>query len=626
MRSGGIVSIGTSNSKQYGLVMSCEPLTDLKQAVRNADFTLKKVRGGGRIFTREFLRAVFDIAQWHACGVGAVLHALAPQWTFEDAGGLRAAHSPNLEEGWDEVQHVKREKNSTSKTITEQVIGVQRERYEHINKTVHDLLSTGKSCLTLTPTVIETVLLGEYLQNSLNVKTDCEVIILHGELTPIRARNAWRKIATSEKPIVVVGTPAALSCPLKNIGAIILERAGAYGYHRTEQRPYLDLSECARLYAEQIDAVFISLSPAPLISTIYTHLNPLPKRKGVDQCKIIDMRPPAQSPDAPIKKHKFQLFAPETITAIKTALEADGNVLLICARRGLATSTICDDCGSAVTCKKCDSMLVLRDTNKTNASRFFQCNRCGTESSTKILCETCKGWRLKMLGVGTEGVAQEARILFPFAKIITLEEKTSNGRNTAKMAREFADSRGAILVSTEGILQHLYHPVAQIIVVSIDSFLCAPEFSASEHAARLLASCRDTSAEPLIIQTRLPEHPAVAAIKNNDWSIFIRQEHKARKQLSYPPYSALVRISLEGSAEKIHTLRDSYIKILAQHNPQNFSGHVVPNPRAKTPRAREHILLRIPAEKWPDKKLITFLRLLPQSVEISINPQSVFRD
>lgn|GEM_PF-3235629 len=619
MPDGGIVAIGSSDSKQYGLIMSCEPLEDLKQSVRNADFSLKKVRGGGRIFTREFLRAVFDIARWNACGAGAVLHAMTPQWALVDA----VAGKENLS---DTFAGEKRAIGvSAIKIEKENIIGTRESRFAHMSRIAREEFTKQKTCLILAPTIIEVARLGSYLQNEFSAENDCEIIILHGGLTTIRARNAWRKIASSKKPLIVVGTPIAISCPLKNIGAIMLERAGAYGYNRTEQRPFLNLGECARLYAESIGAKFISLSPAPLVCESSPHH--LPKERLNGNCKVIDMRPPPQSPDAPIKKHRFQLFATETIATISATLADEKNVLLICARRGLATSTICDDCGSTVLCKKCYVPLILHEAGvNANTARFFQCPRCGVESSTRILCATCSGWRLKMLGVGTEGVAKEAHAQFPEKKIMTLEEKTANSRSVAKMAQDFTCSRGALLVATDGILQHIDAQVEQIIIVSVDSFLCVPEFSASEQASQLLTSCRDLSHSPLIVQTRLPEHPAIVATQNNNWDIFMRQEHNARKQLSYPPYSTLVRISLEGALEKTHIARDNYMKILAQNNPQTFSGHVAQSPRAKSTRVREHILLRIPIQQWPDQKLINFLRLLPQSVEICINPKSVFMD
>src|SRR3989344_3589500 len=71
---GSIAKIPARGKTMFGLVMKCAPLSDMKQHVRTAGFTLQKITGGsGRIVTREFLRAAFELGNWHACSAGAVL-------------------------------------------------------------------------------------------------------------------------------------------------------------------------------------------------------------------------------------------------------------------------------------------------------------------------------------------------------------------------------------------------------------------------------------------------------------------------------------------------------------------------------------------------------------------------
>ena len=270
---GGVVAIGPSTSKQYGLVMSCAPLSDLKQSVRNADFSLKKVRGGGRIFTREFLRAAFEMARLHACGAGAIIYGIMPQWVLESVSGGKTS----LPEAWTE----KKEKASPSPASTEAFVGTRKMRREKMCEIVHAELNAKKSCLIIAPTIIET----EYIAVSLREEGEFgeQVVLLHSGLTVTRARAAWKKIAETDTPLVVVGTAAALSAPVRNIGAIILERADARGYHRTEQRPFLDIGKCAEMYAGEAGAKFVTMAAAPMVSQPFAtpHLpsgHPLPLR------------------------------------------------------------------------------------------------------------------------------------------------------------------------------------------------------------------------------------------------------------------------------------------------------------------------------------------------------------
>jgi primosomal protein N' (replication factor Y) len=55
----------------------------------------------------------------------------------------------------------------------------------------------------------------------------------------------------------------------------------------------------------------------------------------------------------------------------------------------------------------------------------------------------------------------------------------------------------------------------------------------------------------VLVQTFNPEHPAIQAAVRHDYAAFARQELPVRKMLSYPPFSAMVRLVIRGPSEDV---------------------------------------------------------------------------
>jgi primosomal protein N' (replication factor Y) len=51
----------------------------------------------------------------------------------------------------------------------------------------------------------------------------------------------------------------------------------------------------------------------------------------------------------------------------------------------------------------------------------------------------------------------------------------------------------------------------------------------------------------VIIQSYVPEHPAIQFAKNHDFENFAEQELKLRQELNYPPYGKLASVRLQGA-------------------------------------------------------------------------------
>ena len=100
-------------------------------------------------------------------------------------------------------------------------------------------------------------------------------------------------------------------------------------------------------------------------------------------------------------------------------------------------------------------------------------------------------------------------------------------------------------------------------MVDADLPLYLPDFRAGERTLqqlRAVLSLADGAADggpaaEAVVQTRVPEHPAIAALRTGDDETMYRGELAIRRQFGYPPYTVLARLIAAGpdrqAAEKL---------------------------------------------------------------------------
>ena len=53
----------------------------------------------------------------------------------------------------------------------------------------------------------------------------------------------------------------------------------------------------------------------------------------------------------------------------------------------------------------------------------------------------------------------------------------------------------------------------------------------------------------IVVQTYCPEHPAIQFLRNHDYEGFVRDELARRESASYPPFSRMIALRLDGRHE-----------------------------------------------------------------------------
>src|SRR5262249_39383803 len=116
---------------------------------------------------------------------------------------------------------------------------------------------------------------------------------------------------------------------------------------------------------------------------------------------------------------------------------------------------------------------------------------------------------------------------------------------------KFASRPGSILLGTEMAITHLPAKIDHAAVASLDSLFALPDFRIQEKIMYTLIRLRSLARRSLLVQTRRPEEKVFEYGLRGTLSDFHRAAVEERRQFKYPPFSVLVKITLEGKKDAI---------------------------------------------------------------------------
>src|SRR5204862_2757739 len=131
----------------------------------------------------------------------------------------------------------------------------------------------------------------------------------------------------------------------------------------------------------------------------------LPSRvldRPLPQVALIDLRH-----DMP-RGGGFQALSPSLERAIRNALTAGGQVILLLNRRGFSTHLHCPACGYVETCRFCDLALTYH-----RERDVMLCHYCAFEQTPPERCPSCGQVHVRYQGLGTEKLQAEIEEKFP---------------------------------------------------------------------------------------------------------------------------------------------------------------------------------------------------------------------
>ena len=622
---GNIVSVPIRSKKVLALVTSEEELKEAKSHIKGMDFNLKKVieNKGASIFTKEFLETIFDTSKYFAQNKNNIIPYLIPNIFLEEYDKI--AKFTKIEPS---------EEKAVSKSIRAEKLLLQyglQDRISIYKTLIRESFAKGKSVFIVLPTQFDIDIFNKQLSKGIEKFT----FSIHSGISTKKNLITYEKIITSDHPVLMLGTPPFLSIPKKDIGIIILEHENSNAY-RMIGWPHLDLRIFVEIYASKINAKFIMGDGMLRFETIgrkeIDNLNPLhPLSFRIDfEGEIYILGKNKEE-----KEKKFQIFKDQSIEEIKNTLKNKKSVFIFSLRKGLATQTLCKDCGDTVSCEKCGAPLVLYMSHQ-GKERMFVCNRCQKNMGGDIACASCKSWNLIPLGIGTDTVYEEiekfmsTQIDFPKIKIFKLDkESAKTAIGAKKIIEEFEKNPGSILIGTEMAFFYLKEKVPLSIIASFDSLWSIPNFKMNEKIIQIILSTIDNTIQKVIIQTKNENDPALLAIKSTNLLSFVREELEDRNKLSYPPFKRFIKITHLGDKEQTIKARKMLEENLKEYSPEIFSGFVT---RLKG-KYVTNALIKINPQRWSlpelsdnsfiDENLLSKLLFLQPSFEISVDPEDL---
>ena len=112
------------------------------------------------------------------------------------------------------------------------------------------------------------------------------------------------------------------------------------------------------------------------------------------------------------------------------------------------------------------------------------------------------------------------------------------------------------LILDRGLVIDAFVRVSLVGVISADTQLLLPDFRASERTYQLLtqvsgrAGRRSEIEGEVVIQTAHPDHPAVRASFQKDYSTMYSDELATRQELNYPPFSRFIVLEFRSEDQR----------------------------------------------------------------------------
>lgn len=401
-------------------------------------------------------------------------------------------------------------------------------------------LRAGRQALILLPEIT----LTEPLLTRFTARFGVEPVAWHSGLRSSERRRAWHAIARGDAAITV-GARSALFLPYANLGVIIVDEAHEASFKQEDGVHYHARDVAVmRAQIEGLPVILASATPAleslaQVDSGRYRRLA-LPARFGgasLPKLAALDLR------DNPPDRGTW--LAPPLVAALADRLHKGEQSLLFLNRRGFAPLTLCRTCGLRIQCPNCTAWMVEHRL----VSRLA-CHHCGHVMPPPAKCPECGDEdSLVACGPGVERVADEVKARFPEARtaIVTSDTLWSPAR-----AAEFVANVDAglvdIIIGTQLVTKGYHFPNLTLVgVVDADLGLDGGDLRAAERTFQQVQQVagragRGVKPGEVLVQTRMPTAPVIAALVANDRDGFYAAEAAARKGAGSPPYGRLAAI------------------------------------------------------------------------------------
>ena len=492
---------------------------------------------------------------------------------------------------------------------------------------VAECIKQGQQALVLLP---EIALTAEFLKR-VQARFGAYPAEWHSGVTVTERRRVW-KMAGQGDVQLVVGARSALFLPFRSLGLIVVDEEHDQSYKQEEGALY-HARDMAVLRASVGGAKVVLASATPSLESWSNaqsgkyHMVELTGRFGkakLPKMRAIDMRkeglPSANWISKPLQAE------------ITKRIAASEQSLLFINRRGYAPITLCRACGHQIACLDCDARLVEHRFQK----RLI-CHQCGESYPIPEACPFCNAEDcLTAVGPGVERLAEEAAVLYPEARVLTLSSDMYGSTRTLKKEIEhIAEGEADIIVGTQLVAKgHNFPHLTLVGVIDTDIGLQGSDLRAAERTFQLVRQVAGRAGRMekpglALLQTHQPEHKVISAILSGDEVGFWNAEARAREAAEVPPFGRLAGIIISASDPEAAFKLGNYLSdqkaALERIGAKVYGPAPAPIARVRG-RFRVRLLIKVAKTAPLQKAISEWLRQvkMPNGIRLSIDidPQS----
>lgn len=590
---GDVVTVPIRNKEQKALVVKVEAVEDNKAKLRTQDFTLQKLGAEppSPLLSESHIAMCVATAHIHACSVGAVVHTLVPASLIDE--------TPTL-------NHVANHRRGAFQQLALQ--DTFEERMAIYKNIARECMAKQESLLIIAPRRVVAERIFEILSRGI----ERHVRLVHGAISRKKTVALWSELAESKKPIILIGTSQALTAPLSGLRTIIIERESDESY-RLVERPHVDIRVAATEYARALGARIIFGDTVVRVKTYAEceqgyrehYMPPMHKVRTQNSFTFLHRS----------SEDKGKVFTATLEEDMHDLLAHNKKILCIVARRGIATSVWCTDCGTRLLCPKCKAAYRLVKGSGDDESPILSCLRCGHTENAHTTCTTCGSWKLKNYGFALDTVEHALSQHFPKVRVTAIDTTEYSEHDIRKAVQQFNDSsEPEILVGTPTLLSFGCTPDASIIT-SLESLLASPSYSADEDAFRTAMYIKEITRDACYVQTALKKDDFfVQILASQEITHFHKHEHELRLKLKLPPEVVHITLTTKGKRDDVIEDVRTMLELTKSLKPRPFQELV----RLSGTTFSHTTIIRVSQKEWPHETARSIIASIDPVFDITI--------
>lgn len=361
------------------------------------------------------------------------------------------------------------------------------------------------------------------------------LVLIHGQLTKARRRDAFLRIISGSSDIVL-GTRPAVFAPLPSVSviAVLQEQNGSYKNMEGLRYNARDVA-VMRGYLDNFTVILSSAAPSTdsfynARKGKYTLIKPVVKASR-PRVEVINMK---------TSRKTTPYLSKIALDMAKSCIKRKEGVLFLINRKGYSLLQ-CADCDYIEPCPACKVPLVYHKN-----SRLLKCHYCNHTVKAADTCKKCNSTKIEMSGAGTQRIAADLQDHLGIKPLLIDKDTVKD-----HPAREYLAgilNRDEIIVGTKIVTERLKNKDNYRLCVFLNPDIClhAPDFRSSELLFQEILNLSE-HVNPdgvLLIQTRMPEADVFRYMKKYNTLDFLRVELSKRKVLAFPPFSRVILIKL----------------------------------------------------------------------------------